>query len=221
MELHFSVKDTGIGIPLDKQRHVFSAFSQADSSSTRMFGGTGLGLTISSQLVEMMGGRIWLESKEGLGSTFHFTLPLGAVATGPQEELPKFDRSLEALPVLEVDDNDTSRNILNKMLSHMGVRTTLANSGLAAFEALQRAAENGRPFKLIVLDAHMPGIDGFTVAERIKSDPQFGGVEILLLMGGSRREDTERCRELGISASLAQPVGETELFEAITQLLQQ
>jgi PAS domain S-box-containing protein len=219
MELHFSVQDTGIGIPPDKQQHVFSAFSQADSSSTRMFGGTGLGLTISSQLVEMMGGRIWLESEEGLGSTFHFTLPL-AIAPGPEGGSPKFDSRLEGLSVLIVDDNHTGRSILDKILCSRGMRTTLADSGPAALDLLYSAAENGSAFRLIALDAHMPGMDGFTVAQRIKADPKFDGVEIVLLMCGSRREDAERCRELGISAFLAKPVGEMELLETISQLLQ-
>jgi two-component system, sensor histidine kinase and response regulator len=220
MELHFSVKDTGIGIPLKKQQHVFSAFSQADSSSTRIFGGTGLGLTISSQLVEMMGGRIWLESEEGIGSTFHFTLPLGIAPARPEEELPGDSGFFEGLSVLVVDDNDTNRSILDKMLSNRGLKTTLADSGSAALEALQHAAESGNAFKLIVLDAHMPGMDGFTLAPRIKADPQFGGAEIALLTCGAQRGDADRCRDLGISACLAKPVGEMELLEAFTRMLQ-
>jgi two-component system, sensor histidine kinase and response regulator len=219
VELHFSVKDTGIGIPLDKQQHVFRAFSQADSSSTRTFGGTGLGLTISSQLVEMMGGRIWLESEEGRGSTFHFTVRLGVAPARP--EAPPGDNGfLEGLPVLVVDDNDTNRSILDKMLSNRGIRTTLADSGPAALEALQHAADCGNAFKLIVLDAHMPGMDGFALTERIKADPRFGGAKIALLNSGAQRGDADCCRGLDVSACLAKPVGETELLKTMTRMLQ-
>jgi len=220
VELHFSVKDTGIGIPFDKQHHVFRAFSQADSSSTRMFGGTGLGLTISSQLVEMMGGRIGLESKEGIGSTFHFALPLGIAPAEPEEPAGS-SSPVEGVSVLVVDDNETSRSILDKMLSNRGAKTTLADSGYAALEALRRGAASENSFKLIILDAHMPGMDGFAVAQHIKADPRFRGVGIVLLLCGSQRADTDRCRELGISTSLAKPVGEMELLETVTELLQQ
>jgi PAS domain S-box-containing protein len=220
LELHFSVKDTGIGIPLNKQQHVFGAFSQADSSLTRTFGGTGLGLTISSQLIEMMGGRIWLESEEGRGSTFHFTVRLGIVPARPEEELLRDKSFLEGIAVLVVDDNDTNRSILDKMLSKRGLKTTLADSGAAALDALQRAAESGNAFKLIVLDVHMPGMDGFTLTRRIKADPQFGGTKIVLLTSGAQRGDADRCRDLGVSAYLAKPVGHIELLDAITRTLQ-
>ncbi len=218
VELHFSVIDTGIGVPLNKQQHVFSPFSQADSSSTRTFGGTGLGLTISSQLVEMMGGRIWLESEEGRGSTFHFTVRLGVAPARPEEERPEDSGFLEGLSVLVVDDNNTSRSILDKMLSNRGLKTRLADSGSAALEALRHAAESGNPFKLIVLDARMPGMDGFLLMQRIKADPHFGGAKIVLLTSGSRRGDAGGYRDLGVSACLAKPVGEIELLEAITRM---
>jgi CheY-like chemotaxis protein len=226
VELHFSVQDTGIGIPSNKQQHVFRAFSQADSSLTRTFGGTGLGLTISSQLVEMMGGRIWLESEEGSGSTFHFTVPLGIAPSQPAEALHRAEKSpagsgfLEGMSVLVVDDNDTNRRILDKMLSNRGLKTTLADSGSAALEALRITAETGSPFELIVIDVHMPGMDGFTLTERIKADPQCSGAKIALLTSGVQRGDADRCRELGVSAYLAKPVGETELLEAITRMWQ-
>jgi PAS domain S-box-containing protein len=220
LELHFSVKDTGIGIPLSKQQHVFSAFSQADSSSTRMFGGTGLGLTISSQLVEMMGGRIWLESEEGIGSTFHFTVRLGIAPARLEQESPRNTGSFEGVSVLVVDDNETNRNILDKMLSNWGLKTTSADSGSAALEALQHAAASGNPFKLIVLDAYMPGVDGFLLAQRIKADPQFGGAGIALLTSGTPRGIVDRCRDIGVSACLAKPVGEMELLKAIARMLQ-
>jgi PAS domain S-box-containing protein len=217
VELQFSVTDTGIGIPLNKQQHVFSAFSQADSSLTRKFGGTGLGLTISSHLVELMGGRIWLESKEGFGSTFHFTvrmdMPPARVAPAPRND----NGVLEGLSVLVVDDNDTNRRILDRILSNRGLNTTLADSGSAALEVLQRAADNGSPFHLIVLDAHMSGMDGFTLTGRVHADPRFSGARIVMLTS-AQREDACRCRDLNVSACLTKPVGETELLEAITRM---
>jgi PAS domain S-box-containing protein len=219
VELHFSVQDTGIGIPRNKQQHVFTAFSQADSSSTRLFGGTGLGLTISSQLVEMMGGRIWLESEEGIGSTFHFTLPLGIASTKPAKELPGRDGLLEGVRVLVVDDNQTNRSILAKMLSNRGLKTTTAESGAAAMDALRRAAQNGNAFQLIVLDAQMPGVDAFELAQRIQAEPQFHGAGIALLMCGAQRGDSDLYRSIGISACLTKPVGEMELLEALIGML--
>jgi two-component system, sensor histidine kinase and response regulator len=220
VELHFSVEDTGIGIPFNKRRHVFSAFSQADSSLTRTFGGTGLGLSISSQLVEMMGGRISLESEEGIGSTFHFTVRLGIAPARPEKEWQADSGLLEGLPVLVVDDNDTSRRILGKLLSHRGLKTALADSGSAALKALQHAAESGNPFKLIILDAHMPGMDGFTLLKRIQADAQFGAAKIVLLTSGAQRGDAGRCQHLGVSVCLAKPVGEMELLEALTRMWQ-
>ena len=217
VQLHFSVSDTGIGIPPDKQQHVFSAFAQADSSSTRNFGGTGLGLTISSQLVELMGGRIWLESEEGKGSTFHFTVRLGIAPV----QLPQVDISLlKGQSILVVDDNDANRHILDKMLSNSGLRTTLADSGSAALEALKHAAETGNPFALVVLDVHMPGMDGFALTQRIKADPQFGAVNIVLLTASIQKGDADRCRDLGVSACLDKPVGEMELLDALGKISQ-
>ncbi len=218
VELHFSVKDTGIGIPLDKRQYVFGAFSQADSSLTRTFGGTGLGLTISSQLAEMMGGRIWLESEEGSGSTFHFTVHLGVVPPRPEEERQGASGFLEGLPVLVVDDNDTSRRILDKLLCRRGLKTALADSGPAALKALQDASESGNPFKLIVLDASMSGMDGFTLMQRIQANPHFGGAKIVLLTSGAQRGDASRCQDPGVSACLVKPVGEIELLAAIARM---
>jgi PAS domain S-box-containing protein len=219
VELHFSVQDTGIGIPLNKQQQVFSAFSQADSSLTRTFGGTGLGLTISSQLVEMMGGRIWLESEEGIGSIFHFTVRLGVALFRPEEELRKDSDSLAGLSALVVDDNETTRCIVDKMLSAWGVKTTSADCGSAALGALQHVAEHGNPFKLVVLDAQMLEID-FELAERIRADARRRETRIVLLTSSVQRGDADRCRELGISACLPKPVVERELLDAITRIFE-
>jgi two-component system sensor histidine kinase/response regulator len=219
-ELQFSIKDTGIGIPFGKQQHVFSAFAQADSSSTRTFGGTGLGLTISTQLVKLMGGRIWLESEEGRGSTFYFTVRLGIAPARPEAELRPDIGLLAGLSVLVVDDNDTNRCILDKMLSSHGLKTTLADSGAAALEELKHAVEIGKPFKLVVLDVHMPVMDGFTLTRCIKADPQFSGANIALLTSAVQRGDADRCRDLDVSAYLVKPVGEMELLEAIVRMSQ-
>jgi CheY-like chemotaxis protein len=169
-------------------------------------------------LVEMMGGRIWLESEEGIGSTFHFTVRLGMAPARPEEEWWTASSFLEGLPVLVVDDNDTSRRILDKLLSHRGLKTALADSGHAALETLQHAAESGDPFKLVVLDADMPGMDGFTLAQRIQANAQFGGAKIVLLTSGAQRGDAGRYQNLGVSVCLAKPVGEKELLEAITRI---
>ena len=219
VELHFSVTDTGIGIPLNKQQAVFQSFVQADSSLTRRFGGTGLGLTIASQLIEKMGGRIWLKSEEGKGSVFHFTVRLRSAEPRSEETLRVDIASLEALPVLVVDDNDTNLHIIEKILSNWGLKPALANSGAAALNMLQRSAEAGHPFPLVILDIHMPGMDGFSIAHCIKQDPQLGGTEIMLLTSGSQTGDIAHCRELGVSAYLAKPVGEAELLEAIRRAL--
>ncbi len=218
VELHFRVEDTGIGIPVSKQRHVFSAFAQADSSSTRMFGGTGLGLTISSQLVELMGGRIWLESEEGAGSTFHFTARLGMV-NQLDEERQAYASIVDGRSVLVVDDNDRSRQILGRMLSNHGLRPAQACSGTAALEVLRKTAEDGNPFELVVLDAHMPGMDGLAVAQRILMEPRFGEAKIVLLTSAASRKEADRARALGVPACLTKPVGEKELLDTMSLLL--
>jgi len=212
VELIFSVRDTGIGIPPDKQEQIFAPFAQADTSSTRTFGGTGLGLSISSQLVEMMGGRIWLESAEDAGSTFHFTvrqqLPPARPKPQPRDTVPQ---SL----VLVVDDNQSSRRVLERMLSARGSKTVSVGSGLAAWDQLLHAAQTASPFHFVVIDAHMPELDGFTLAERIQSEPRLAGTQMVLLTSGLSREDAERCRNLGVSW-LSKPVAEKEMLDALT-----
>ena len=213
--LHFEVKDTGIGIPADKQRLIFEAFSQADASTTRKYGGTGLGLAISSQLVQMMGGRIWVESEVGHGSTFHFTARFGP-ATGPvvRPAMARPDR-LHGLPVLVVDDNATNRRILEEVLTNWGLRPLAVNGGRPALEALGRAAAAGEPYPLVLLDAHMPEMDGFTLAGHIRQRPEWAGATVVMLTSAGHPEDVARCRELGIDAYLMKPVKQSELFAAL------
>jgi PAS domain S-box-containing protein len=217
--LHFSVRDTGIGIPRDKQRKIFEAFSQADGSTTRKYGGTGLGLTICVRLTKMMGGRLWVESDDGRGSTFHFTAHFGvqeAPAARPAE--PQREQ-LRGLETLIVDDNFTNREVLQAILRRFGMKPTSVPSGRAALEALANARQSGRQFALILSDAHMPEMDGFDLAARIQSSPELRGPEIMMLTSAGHLGDAARCRDLGISAYLVKPVRQSELLEAICHVL--
>jgi PAS domain S-box-containing protein len=212
--LHFAVRDTGIGIPPEKQRLIFEAFAQADTSTTREYGGTGLGLTISQRLVEMMGGRIWVESEAGRGSTFHFTARFGVAGGGAAAGACE-PESLHDVSVLVVDDNATNRQILQEMLTSWQLRPTVADSAAAALDLLRRAAEAGEPFPLVLLDAMMPGVDGFTLAEQIKEHPDLAGAVLLMLSSAGRPEDAARCRRIGVATYLTKPVKQSELLDAI------
>ena len=223
--LHFSVRDTGIGIPLEKQRLIFEAFTQADGSTTRKYGGTGLGLTISSQLVEMMGGRIWVESEVGQGSMFHFSARFGLQDTSAAKPVATAQPVyLRDLPVLVVDDNATNRRILAETLSHWGMRPTTVDGGQSALAAMQRASHSGTPFSLVLLDAQMPEMDGFALAERIKAwsrdrSPQSAGATILMLSSAGQPGDAARCRELGVVAYLTKPIKSLDLLNAVLKVL--
>jgi signal transduction histidine kinase/DNA-binding response OmpR family regulator len=216
--LHFSVSDTGIGIPKEKHDTVFAAFSQADGSTTRRFGGTGLGLTISANLVQMMGGRLWLESEAGAGATFHFTVPL---EIGTWTQAPRRDAPLANLPVLIVDDNAVNRRIFHEQLTRWQMKPTAVEGGAAAMDALLKASHEGNPFMLVLLDANMPDIDGFGVAERIASRPELAGATIMMLTSSGQYGDAARCRELGISAYLTKPIKQADLLNQICRLLEQ
>ena len=219
--LHFAVSDTGVGIPREKQQAIFEAFSQADSSTTRKYGGTGLGLSICSHLVEMMGGGIWVESEEGRGSTFHFTARLGlekALAPGaPEAEVETVE--LEGLAVLVVDDNATNRRILDAMLRHWKMRPELAEGGAKGLQLMTARKQSGRGFPLVLIDALMPGMDGFELAAKIKADPALAGATIMMLTSAGQRGDATRCRELGIQAYLIKPIRQSELLDAILTTL--
>jgi two-component system, sensor histidine kinase and response regulator len=220
IRLRFAVADTGIGIPPEKRAVIFEAFSQADSSTTRRYGGTGLGLAISAQLVELMGGRISVESEPGRGSTFHFTARFEVQQPG-MEEPPARWRTLTDLPVLIVDDNATNRRILEEVLTNWHMRPVVVEGGASALAALEGSLPTDRPFAVVLLDGHMPDMDGFAVAERISQDRRYAGIKLVMLTSAGQPEDIARCRRLGISAYLTKPIKQSELFDVIVSAIGQ
>jgi signal transduction histidine kinase/DNA-binding response OmpR family regulator len=212
--LHFTVQDTGIGIPAETQARIFDAFTQADGSTTRRFGGTGLGLTICRQLVQMMGGRIWVESIPGQGSTFHFIARFGVCAAAESQE-PLQMASLKGLRVLVVDDNLTNRHILGSLLTSWHMQPTLAGDGGEALRTLAQAREVNEPFALVLADASMPDMDGFHLAKEIGKNPRLSGTTIIMLTSARQRGEAARCRELGLESYLTKPVSQAELLDAV------
>ena len=217
--LHFAVSDTGLGIPLEKQASIFEAFTQADNSTTRKYGGTGLGLSISLRLVEMMGGRMWLESEPGRGSTFHFSARFQLQGASASRQAPIGLEKLRDVSVLIVDDNATNRRILKEILAGWGMSTVEADSGRSALALLKQAAGENRGFSLVLLDAQMPGVDGFQVAAQTKQDPATATSALIMLTSAGFRGDAARCRELGIQAYLPKPIKHSDLLQAIQTVL--
>jgi len=217
--IRFTVSDTGIGIPPEKQKLIFQPFAQADNSTTRKYGGTGLGLTISKCLVELMGGNLWVESEVGRGTQFHFTArlktsekPIEVGTIAPPERL-------RAVKVLIVDDNRTNRRILEGMLKRWDMKSTSVEDGEEALVLLSSAQNAGEPYALVLTDMHMPKMDGFGLVERIKDRPELHAPTIMMLTSAGHRGDAERCRELGITAYLLKPIRQSELREAIARAL--
>ena len=210
--LEVSVRDTGIGVSSEKQQEIFRAFSQEDTSTTRRFGGTGLGLSICNRLVELMGGKIWVESEPGHGSTFRFTLPLQVadhdVATTAAAGLP-------GRRILIVDDNEVNRRVLCGMLEKHGVVAQAVADGASAI----RLFESGTSADCVILDAQMPDLDGFALAGRLLAMPTCRGIPLLMLSSGAMRGDAQRCRELGLAGYLSKPVAADELFAALQRVL--
>jgi two-component system, sensor histidine kinase and response regulator len=217
--LRFTLTDTGIGIPFDKQASVFDPFTQADGSTTRKYGGTGLGLAISRHLVEMMGGDIRVESRPQGGSTFQFRVFFEQPKTPTLLSIDLETVHVKDLTVLVVDDNAVNRRLLQEILTKWDMKPTLAPSGKTALEALEQAQLRGTRFELILLDVMMPEMDGFETAERIKSRFDFYRSVIMILTSVGQRGDAARCRELGISAYLTKPIKQSELFDAIIAVL--
>jgi len=216
VRLHFLVRDSGVGIASDKLNLIFEAFSQADTSTTRSFGGTGLGLTISTRLVEMMNGRLWVESQPDQGSCFHFTACLGSAPQLSQLSQSAVARpSLAGVRVLLVDDNAANLNILSKMVSLWGMSPAAAGGGEQALSLMRRGLETQKPFSLIISDVHMPQLDGFALAERIQHTPAFSDTVILLFTSAEMPGDRERSRRLGVCQHLTKPVRRDELQHAI------
>jgi PAS domain S-box-containing protein len=217
--LHFTVTDTGIGIPKDKQAAIFDAFTQADASTTRKFGGTGLGLAIAAQLVSLMKGRIWVESEAGQGTVLHLALPFTTRPGAPQRISPREASVLGGMPVLVVDDNATNRWILGDILANWGMKPTVVESGPAALRAFELAKKTKEPYPLAILDYHMPGMNGLELAERIHCQPELADVALILLSSVGQSGETERLTAAGISAALTKPARQAVLKETILTAL--
>lgn len=215
--IHFAVSDTGMGIPLEAQVRIFDPFIQADRSTFRHFGGSGLGLSIAKQLVELMGGRIWVESEPGRGSTFHFTSRFKPQKTAPLPQLPR--AVLSGQRVLIVEKHATQRRVLGSLLEELGVRAESLDSGELAVERLREAHAASDPFDILICEARAPGVDGFRLVETLTAQRAFESPLTVLLSAVGRRGDAARCRELGVSAYLTKPVGRRDLIRALETAL--
>jgi CheY-like chemotaxis protein len=214
--LHFSVSDTGVGIPRERQPLMFEPFSQGDGSTTRRYGGTGLGLAISSSLVTLMGGRMWLDSEPGEGSTFHFLAAFGVVGGALPAATDMYPTELSALVV---DDNAVNRRILSEQLVRLGIKPSPADGGAKALRMREASARGGTPYRLVMLDVHMPDVDGFGVASEIAARPDFANPTVIMLTSAGRHDDVERCRALNVAAYLNKPISPTQLREVISKLV--
>jgi len=218
VELRFGVTDTGIGIPAEKQKVIFEAFEQGDRSMARKYGGTGLGLAICSQLVKLMGGQLWLESRVGQGSTFWFTARFSR-QKDKDKMGDKMPAGLRGLPLLVVDDNATNRDILEEVLFSWHMQPTTVSSGQEALAAMIRASADGKPFSLALIDDQMPETDGFTLAQRIRRNPKLNGSAIIMLISASQWRSATRARQPGVAAYLSKPVKQSDLLDTIFSVL--
>jgi PAS domain S-box-containing protein len=217
--LEVAVSDTGMGIPPEKKSAVFAPFEQADSSTTRKHGGTGLGLAISSRLVELMGGKIWLESEPGKGSTFSFLARFAIGVERPESPTVRDAARLEGLRVLVIDDHPTNRLILGEMLGHWRMEPTLADGARSALSSLDAGRLSGKPFGLVLCDLNMPEIDGYDFARLLRARDLASAPPIIILSSGGAAANGEEWKRLGIAASLMKPVKQSELFDLIVQTI--
>jgi signal transduction histidine kinase/ligand-binding sensor domain-containing protein/CheY-like chemotaxis protein len=219
LTLKFTVSDTGIGIAKEHHARIFQAFEQADRSTTRTHGGTGLGLTICFRLVELMGGRIWVDSELNRGTAFYFTAQFGIARSRARKT--SFDglASLQGMKVLVIDDNATNRRILDRRLASWGMKPTVASGGAEGLELVQEALRAHAQFGLVLLDYHMPDMDGLDVAEKLRQDPGSCGTKIILLTSAARNGEPSRIQALGLDACLTKPVTQSTLLETMLQVL--
>jgi two-component system sensor histidine kinase/response regulator len=218
--LRFTVSDTGIGIPHEKQRLIFDPFTQADTSTTRHYGGTGLGLAITKRLVERMGGSIELESEPGQGTRIKFTSSLGMAVAKPDPTPDRFPlHTLQGIRTLVVDDNQTNRRILDAMLAKWEMRPTSVADGEEALAELHATRNSADPYTLIVMDMHMPQMDGFRLVERIRETASVSQIAIVMLTSAGHRGDAARCKELHLAGYLVKPARRSELRDAIVRAM--
>jgi two-component system, sensor histidine kinase and response regulator len=217
--IHFSVTDTGIGISEEQRKHIFESFTQADTSTSRKFGGTGLGLTISKQLVALMSGKIGADSEAGKGSTFWFELPARETNVGIESAMTYGDETFCDLRVLVVDDNETNRLVFQYQLQSKVQRVNTCSSAKEALHGLQNAVAENQPYHILLLDMQMPDTDGITLAHTIKSDPQLDGLKMIMLSSESTPELFQEANSIGIDASFVKPIRQSRLFRGITQVL--
>ncbi len=219
VRLHFTVSDTGIGIPDEKLAHVFDAFTQADSSTTRRYGGTGLGLAIARRLVELMGGRLWVESQVGRGSVFHFTAEFDQSSGSSTAAAVAEPKGVKGLRVLVVDDNKTNRRILEQMLASWRIKPTAVGDAPSAMATLRKATAERQRFDLVISDCQMPEVDGFTLARQIKGDRRVRKTPVIMLTSMGRAEDAARCKRMGLEGYLTKPVKHSDLLDTLTTLV--
>ncbi len=216
---HFAVRDTGVGIAQQEIARLFAPFEQADMSTTRRYGGTGLGLTITRHLVEMMGGRVWVESTEGEGSTFHFTARFGVASPGAAAAQDDTAVPLPGRRVLIVDDNHTNRRVLEEMSIGWGMRPVAVDGGPAALASVEDAWVAGEPYEVVLLDVRMPQMDGFAVAEAMRPNPHMAGATIVMLTSDDRAQEQARCETLGLSAYMVKPITKRDLLRSLQRAL--
>ena len=215
VEILVEVRDTGIGIPPEKIEKIFHAFEQVDTSTTRRYGGTGLGLTITARLVNLMGGTIWVESSLGQGSSFFFTARMGVASVEAWNQNGQIISQLKGTRVLIVDDNATNRLILSEILENHHLQPEAVSSAAEAIEALRRSRDEGQPFALMLTDVNMPDVDGFMLVEQIRSDSELCGLPVIALTSGDRLGDRQRCDRLKIAAHLRKPIKQSELMQSL------